>query len=249
MSGYHVFAQYYDRLTQNVDYRKRAAYFDRLMKRHGNGGSLLLDLACGTGSLSIELAEMGYDVIGADASCEMLSMAACKTPQELRIQYLCQPMQSLDLYGTVDACVCALDSINHITSDKTLLRCFERVALFLNPDGVFVFDANTPYKHEHILADNAFVYECDPVFCVWQNTFRPSGCTTDIRLDFFEQAQDGGYRRSTEEFAERGYSLQQLTALLEAAGLAVAACYGADTTDPPRADGDRMVIVAKKKTG
>lgn len=248
MSGYHVFAKYYDQLTHNVNYEQRAVYFDRLIKQHGNGGNLLLDLACGTGSLSIRLAELGYDVIGVDGSYEMLSRAIDKTPEHLGIQYLCQQMQNLDMYGTIDVCICALDSVNHITSEKLLRRCFERVSLFLDPNGVFIFDANTLYKHERVLADNTFVYDCDDVYCVWQNTYHQSSRTTTIRLDFFEYLKaDDEYRRSTEEFSERAYSLQEFTSMLDEAGLCVVACYGDDTLNPVGEENERMIVVAKKK--
>ncbi len=246
MSGYHIFAKYYDQLTQNVDYEKRAAYFDLLLKRHGNGGKLLLDLACGTGSLSVLLAQRGHDVIGVDGSYEMLSHAIEKTPEHLGVQYLCQQMQSIDMYGTIDACICALDSINHITSEKTLLRCFERVALFLDPAGVFIFDANTLYKHAQVLAENTFVYDCEGVYCVWQNAYDQSSRTTTIRLDFFECLKSGDYRRSTEQFNERVYSLDELTSLLNMAGLCVTDCYGDDTLDPVRENSERMIVVCKK---
>ncbi len=249
MSGYHIFAKYYDQLTQNVDYEKRADYFELLMKRHGNGNKLLLDLACGTGSLSIQLAQRGYDVIGVDGSNEMLSRAIEKTPEQLGVQYLCQQMQHIDMYGTIDACICALDSVNHITSEKTLLRCFERVALFLDPAGVFIFDANTQYKHEQVLADNAFVYDCDDVYCVWQNAYQQSSRTTTIRLDFFERLQTGEYYRSTEQFSERAYTLTELTDLLLLANLHVVACYGDDTLNSVEENTQRMIVVAKKSNG
>ncbi len=247
MSGYGIFARFYDRLTQNVNYEQRAAYFDELVKKYGNGRCLLLDLACGTGNLSVALAERGYDVIGVDRSYEMLSRAIEKSPEQLGIQYLCQSMQNLDLYGTVDVCICALDSVNHLTSHKALSRCFERVSLFLDPDGVFIFDANTLYKHEHVLADNTFVYDCDDVYCVWQNAYHQSSRTTTIRLDFFERLNLGTYNRETEQFDERAYSLQEFSDMLGSAGLKIVACYGDDTHLPAAEDSQRMIFVVKKE--
>ncbi|MFA9381383.1 MAG: class I SAM-dependent methyltransferase [Acetanaerobacterium sp.] len=246
MSAYHIFAKYYDQLTADVGYIQRAAYFDSLLARHGNGGRLLLDLACGTGSLTVALAQRGYDMIGVDGSYEMLSRAMEKSPENLGIQYLCQTMQGLDMYGTVDACVCALDSINHVTSEKSLSRSFARVALFLDPDGVFLFDANTPSKHENTLADNTFVYDYGDVYCVWQNSYHQSSRTTTIRLDFFEHRQTGEYTRSTEQFEERAYTLAELSAMLLSAGLEIVACYGDDSLDPIKDDTQRMIIAAKK---
>ena len=183
--AYQAFASYYDRLIGNeVDYRARARYFDALIRRYADTPeqNLLLDLACGTGSLSVELSAIGYDVIGVDASAEMLAEAAAKGRG--KILFLCQAFDTLDLYGTVGAVVCALDSLNHITDAAALEAAFARVALFTAPGGVFVFDVNTPYKHREILADNTFVYDLGDLFCVWQNTTDAS-LQTEIALDFF----------------------------------------------------------------
>lgn len=130
---YHAFAAYYDRLMEQVDYRRRAQYFDSVIRQHLSVAEkpILLDLACGTGSLSVELSRLGYDVIGVDGSADMLSEAASKGAGE--ILWLCQDFSSLDLYGTVDAAVCALDSLNHITDETALEAAIGRVALFTAP--------------------------------------------------------------------------------------------------------------------
>ena len=136
--------------------------------------------------MSFELADLGYDVMGIDSSYDMLSEAMAKNSQrEKPLLFLCQKMQELDLYGTIDAVVCALDSLNHITNSDDVAEVFRRVSLFLDKDAVFIFDVNTPYKHEKILADETFVYDCDGVYCVWQNKFEPKTCSVNISLDFF----------------------------------------------------------------
>ena len=174
--AYEVFAQVYDALTRNVDYPARAAYLDKLIRRYGNGGGIVLDLACGTGSLTVELDRLGYDMIGVDKSEAMLMQAQEKNLRLGKsILYLCQGMEELDLYGTVDAVVCVLDSVNHVTDRALLQRAFDRVALFLHPEGVFVFDVNTAYKGREVLGDNAFVYDCDEVFCAWRSEERRVG--------------------------------------------------------------------------
>lgn len=245
-SCYTVFADYYDALTENVGYAQRAVYFDGLLRRFGNQGGLLLDLACGTGSLSVEMAGKGYDVIGVDASWEMLSVAREKAAQAgADILFLCQKMQRLDLYGTIDAAICALDSINHITNGDDVLRIFQRVSLFLNDGGLFVFDANTIHKHRETLGDKAFIYDLDRVFCAWQNYYEPKNHSVRIQLDFFEK--DGNaYYRSSECFVERAYPQEQLCAWLEDAGLEVVAVYGELTDLPPAQEADRLVYVARK---
>lgn len=242
--SYGIFAQYYDALTGNVEYDRKAAFLHDIMQKQKPGCSLIVDLACGTGSLSVRLAELGYDVIGVDISPEMLMAAREKSPPG--ILYLCQPMQKLDLYGTVDAVVCVLDSINHVTSPRTLQTAFERVSLFLEPDGVFIFDANTTYKHKEILGSNTFVYDTDEVFCVWQNSTDEDGCTT-ISLDFFEQLEDGLYDRSSESFCERAYSHGELCAMLDAAGLEVCGEYDDYQLCAPGEKCERIVYICRKK--
>ena len=113
--------------------------------------------------------------------------------------FLCQKMQRLDLYGTVDTVFCALDSINHLSGPEQVLETFKRVAFFLNDDGWFIFDVNTPFKHEKVLADNTFVYDLPDIYCVWQNTYNPQDGSVAIELDFFER-QGKLYARSSERF-------------------------------------------------
>lgn len=156
MTDYSRFAEYYDVLTKNICYKERAAYFNTLIERFGGkSGGILLDLACGTGSLSEEFTKLGYDVIGVDNSQEMLSVALeKKLDSDLPIQYLHQNMTKLDMFGTIDITICALDSLNHLPNLDAVKATAERVSLFTNPGGLFIFDVNTPYKHEKVLANN-----------------------------------------------------------------------------------------------
>ena len=158
--SYSYFACVYDLLTENVEYSRRADYICSLLSENGINGGLLLDVACGTGSLCVELSKRGFDVTGIDISGEMLCEAQNKMYESgENILFLRQDMRSLDLYGTVDCAVCTLDSLNHLTSEEDLLRAFKSISLFLEDGGIFIFDMNTPYKHREILADNSFVYE------------------------------------------------------------------------------------------
>ena len=246
MAGYGGFAWYYDRLTRNVDYPARAAYFDRLIRQWAKRPpELLLDLACGTGSLSLELDRLGYDVIGADGSNEMLSVAIEKKyDAQADIMFLCQDMDKLDLYGTIDATVCALDSLNHITDPGTVQKVFDRVSLFTAPGGVFIFDVNTLYKHREVLANNTFVYDYDDLFCVWQNSCE-DGVTVDISLDIFAREEgEERYERYSEAFAERAYSHEEILGFLRSSGLELLAVYGDDTMEPPGETTQRAIYVA-----
>ncbi|MBQ9994515.1 MAG: class I SAM-dependent methyltransferase [Clostridia bacterium] len=241
--SYGVFARYYDRLTSNVEYDSIAQFLSDVMKEYKPDCSLVVDLACGTGSISVKLDAMGYDVIAVDRSYDMLSIAREKPSR--RVMYLCQAMQQLDLYGTVDAVVCVLDSVNHITDERTLQKAFDRVSLFLEQDGVFIFDANTEYKHEKVLGDETFVYDMDDIYCVWQNTHGENG-VTNVSLDFFEREGEA-YYRSEESFKERAYSDAQLCGMLDAAGMKVAARYDNYTYNEPTETTQRVVYVCQKK--
>ena len=209
MSGYNAFAEVYDKLTDNIEYKKRADYVSTLCDRYGvRGKEPILDLACGTGSLTIELAKLGYDMIGVDSAYAMLSQAQNKKYEEnVDVLFLCQDMTELDLYGTISGAVCMLDSLNHLDSAEDVKRTIEKVGLFMEHGGIFIFDVNTIYKHREILGNNTFVYDCDDVYCVWQNSLNDDD-SVDISLDIFER-KDGAYYRSGEEFSERAYPIGQ----------------------------------------
>lgn len=243
---YNNFAKYYDALMCDVDYSARVDYLRSLFERYGKIPTLLLDLACGTGNISNEFAKKGVSVIGVDISEEMLSLAQEKSRgQNLDVMYLCQSAAELDLYGTVDGAVCCLDSLNHITDYGKFCEVFVKVSLFLEKDALFIFDMNTVYKHEKILAENAFVFEDGDVYCVWQNTYSKEKRITDISLDFFENT-GSGYMRSTEMFCERAYSEEQIKNAIINAGLSLEAVFGDMSYKAPKQDEQRTVFVARK---
>jgi ubiquinone/menaquinone biosynthesis C-methylase UbiE len=247
MNSYHNFALVYDTLTANVGYPGRAACYDRLIRSFGGKKDILLDLACGTGSMSFEFAKLGYDVIGIDGSEEMLSIAMDKKIDSGvdSVIFLCQKMQELDLFGTTDVTVCALDSLNHLTNPEDLQETFRRVSLFTNPQGLFLFDVNTPYKHREVLAYNTFFYDEPGVTCIWQNTLVGQDIV-QIDLDLFIETEGGLYRRATEQFCERAYPEDFLRHALENAGLKVLAICGEDGKSPPCETSERVIYITKK---
>lgn len=248
MSSYEYFAGCYDVLTGNVDYERRGEYFHQLMVEYGKTTGILVDLACGTGSLSEFFARLSYDVIGVDASEDMLSAAMEKKMESgSDILYLHQRMQELDLFGTVDIVLCALDSFNHITDAVELAAVFDRISLFLNEDALLLFDVNTIYKHEQVLGNNTFVYDCDEVYCVWQNSLLDHHIV-QIDLDLFEYDEEADcYYREQESFCERAYSREEIESFLERAGFDVLAVYADDTRQAPTATSERLIYVAKNR--
>ena len=249
MSYDEAFALFYDALTENVDYEARCTYLCDLLAEHGAGKGILLDMACGTGTLSALLAGRGYDVIGVDASSAMLSVA-----QEKRMEagfealFLCQRLEELDLFGTIDAAVCTLDSLNHITDPAALREVLRRTALFMNDGGVFIFDVNTPYKHAEVLGNNTFVYELDDLFCVWQNTWDAETQKTQIKLDLFirDEEEDKVYERYEESFCERVWEIEDLKQWLEDVRFEVVAVYAENSRAAVSPQTERAVFVCKK---
>lgn len=247
MGGYGCFAYYYDTLTGNISYKSRAEYIDSLVMLHGGKKNILLDLACGTGSLSEEFSRMGYDVIGVDGSEMMLNEALDKKfDSGLNIQYLCQDMTELDMFGTIDVTVCALDSLNHLCDLDAIKKTIGRVSLFCEPEGLFIFDVNTPYKHKNVLGNNTFVYDLDDVYCVWQNTYAEKDNRVEIALDLFEKQENGSYVRYEESFAEIAFDESVIDKILTDCGMEIAAKYDYDTMEPVRADSEKIVYVARK---
>ena len=248
-TGYETFSFYYDALTENVNYPARAAYLDGLVQKYKqSAGKVMLDLACGTGTMTEEMAERGYDMIGVDYSEGMLGQAMeKKIEKQLPIQYVCQDMRELELYGTVDAVICTLDSLNHLPSFEDVITVFQRVWESTETGSVFVFDMNTLYKHRELLGNQVYVYETDAVYCVWENALCEDNCTVEITLDLFQLCADGRYRRTEEQITERAYAPEQVQAALETIGFHVLGIYHADTEEPLHSDSERMVVVARKE--
>ncbi len=243
---YNTFAEFYDELTYDVDYKKRTAYLTKLFKKYDKMPTLLLDVACGTGGFSNEFAKQGVEVIGADMSEEMLNIARERSMENgLDVLYLCQKAEELDLFGTVDGAVCCLDSLNHITDYKNLCKAFKKISLFLEKDRLFIFDVNTEYKHREILGDNVFVMDREDLYCVWANNYNEKNKTVDISLDFFVKQGDS-YLRESEDFSERAYTAEEIETALEKAGLSVIEIFDDMTLKPLNEVSQRAIYITKK---
>lgn len=246
MSRYGAFAEYYDSLTSNVSYDETAKYVTDILDENGIKKGILLDLACGTGTMSVQMAKRGYEVIGIDNSPEMLSEAREKAYEAGEdILFLCQDMCDIDLYGTVECTICLLDSLNHLESEEELLAAFKGVSLFTVPGGLFIFDVNTQYKHKYVLGNNTFVYDNDDVYCVWQNEYDDESKTVEIFLDFFEE-ENGLYRRSSEYFTECAFSDETIRRFLKEARFSDVKAYGELSRNAPSETEERIFYVARK---
>ncbi|MCR5522954.1 MAG: class I SAM-dependent methyltransferase [Clostridia bacterium] len=244
--SYDLFSCYYDLLIDDEDSEKRNKFYAELLNKNGADSGILLDLGCGTGTMSIYMASIGYDVIGVDASTGMLIKAREKIDDSGKsILLLNQDMTALDLYGTIDCAVCALDCLNHLPDKDAVSQALSGVSLFMNSGGIFVFDVNTVYKHREILADNAFIYDTDEVFCVWQN-FLNADNSVDISLDFFEKTGEL-YSRETEFFTERAYSICELEDIVDKAGFDVLSINDDLSYDGLKENSERAVFTVKKR--
>ncbi len=245
--SYSSFASVYDSLTFNVDYEKRADYITEILKQNNITEGLLLDLACGTGSLSVEFAKRGYEVIATDASADMLMEAQNKAFSEgFNIMFLCQKMEETDLYGTVRGVVCSLDSINHLASATEMEQTFQVLKNFVDDGGIMIFDVNTLYKHRNILGNNTFVYDEKDVFCVWQNRLFEDNKTVGINLDFFVKS-GRNYERFNENFKEIAFTDDEITSAVEGAGFKVLNRYADFTFEAPTQDTERVYYVIRRE--
>ncbi|MBO5213069.1 MAG: class I SAM-dependent methyltransferase [Clostridia bacterium] len=218
---YTSLAGVYDDLNVDFDYARYAEFLSKMIKKYEKTDtSLVLDLACGTGKITFELRSLGYDMTGIDISENMLCEARerCYRENITDILWLCQSMQEFELYGTVDACVCTLDGINYLTDKKDLEKCFSLVHNYLIPDGVFIFDINTPYKFENIYADNSYVLENEGVLCAWQNEYNARSRICKFYLSIFTENDDGTYERNDEVQREKCYSKRQISDMLKKCG-------------------------------
>ncbi len=256
--GYNAIARVYDRLNAEIDYAAWGDFiegcFDRFL---GERPELVLDLACGTGRMTVELAKRGYNMIGVDGSEEMLSVAYERTLCEdgetdlaRRPMYLLQDMRRFELYGTVGAVVCCLDSLNYLTGDGDLEECFRCVHNYLDPNGVFLFDMNTPYKFETVYSDNAYILEDTVdganVYCGWQNEYDRESKLCGFYLTLFEE-RDGAYVREDEEQHERCYTKAQIVSALEESGFELLGVYRDYAFSAPTEDTERWYFAARKK--
>ena len=167
---YGLIAPYYDAWNAELDYAAWADRVEDAFRRYYPAGvEAVLDLGCGSGRMTVELARRGYDMIGVDGSPEMLTAArdaAEAAGVGARCLWLLQDLTAFELYGTVEAVVCCLDTINHLTTYRDLRACLSLVHNYLVPGGLFLFDLNSREKFETAYADNVYTFENEDAFCI-----------------------------------------------------------------------------------
>ena len=245
MDAYHELAQSYDRLTNDVDYEATVDFYWQILSREGLQPRTAVDLACGTGSVALLLAEKGLEVLGVDMSEEMLCQANQKAQSvDNPPVFICQSLQNLRLPRGVDLAVCALDSMDYITDPEDCREAIRRIYRVLNPGGCFIFDVNTPEKLR-AMDGQVFLDEDDDVYCVWRGEFDEDSNICTYAMDLFQRA-GGVWHRSYEEHREYAYSARQLTEYLRQAGFTNIEIYADRRFEKPGPGEQRIYLKARK---
>lgn len=245
MDAYHALAASYDRLTNDVDYRQTVAFYNQILRREKIRPRTAVDLACGTGSVSLLLAQQGIRVTGVDMSEEMLTVASQKAQGMSKPPvFICQKLQELRLPRGVDLAVCALDSLDYILDPDDCREAIARAYKVLNPGGILIFDVNTPEKLR-AMDGQVFLDEDEDVFCVWRGEFDEKTNICSYGMDLFQRRGDV-WQRSFEEHCEYAYSQEQLTAFLKDAGFCGIQVYGDRRFGLPKAGEQRIYFSARK---
>lgn len=247
MEAYTGFAEVYDLFMDNIPYKEWCGYVTGLFAEYGVKDGLVLDLGCGTGSLTELLDQAGYDMIGVDSSGDMLQLAVEKRARSGRdILYLCQDMREFELYGTVKAVVSICDCMNYILEYEDLVRVFSLVNNYLDPGGIFVFDLNTVYKYQELLADSTIAEDREESSFIWDNYYDEESGINEYDLSLFIREEGGLYRKYTETHYQRAYPLEIVKRALEEAGLLFTAAYDAFTREPVKEDSERVYVIARE---
>ena len=246
--AYTSFAKVYDTFMDNIPYEEWGKYLTGLLEEYGVKEGLVLELGCGTGSMTEILAGKGYDMIGADNSEEMLEIAIEKRERSGHdILYLLQDMREFELYGTVRAVVSVCDSVNYVTEEEELIEVFRLVNNYLDPKGVFIFDFNTKYKYQNVLGDRTIAEKRDECSFIWDNYYYEEEEINEYELTLFIQEKENLYRKFEEVHYQRAYTLEQMLRLVKESGLEVVTAYDAFTRKQPTDTSERIYMIAREQ--
>lgn len=246
MEAYTDFACVYDTLMDNTPYEQWCEQVTAILQRYGITRDLVLDLGCGTGTLTELLAKKGYDMIGVDVSGEMLERAIEKREKSgLPILYLLQDMREFELYGTVKAVVSVCDSLNYLLEDEDVVETFRLVNNYLDPEGLFIFDFNTVHKYRDVIGDTTIAENRDECSFIWENFYHEEERINEYEVTFF--VKEGGlFRRFEETHYQKGYTAEEMKAFLEEAGLEFISMHDSDTQSDVTEMTERICMVARE---
>ncbi len=261
MEMYQDFAEVYDKFMDNTPYEQWAERLDSLIAKYGvsrperdaegildSERNLVVDLGCGTGTLTELMYRKGYDMIGVDLSEAMLNLAMAKKEESgSEILYLQQDMRQLELYSTVGTVFSLCDSLNYILEEEELSEVFSLVNNYLFPGGLFVFDFNTVHKYRDIIGESTIAETREDCSFIWENFYDPEEEINEYDLTVFVREEGEYFRRFTETHLQRGYTPEQMTRLVEEAGMAVVEIRDADTGKEVTEESQRVYVVARER--
>lgn len=253
MESYTAFSQWYDEFMDEVPYDEWCDFIVKVLKENGINEGIVCELGSGTGNMTEKMAVRGYDMIGIDSSAEMLSVAQTKRMDSdneaiKKILYLCQDMRNFELYGTVAAVFSSFDSINYILDEEELVDTFKLINNYLDPKGVFVFDFNTRVNYERIAESDGGFDEIGGVTYIWSNCYDEESHVNEHELIMFVPESDESdlYEKCCEYHYQRGYSLEEIKALIKKAGLEFVKAYDGYDFSEAKEDSMRIFVVARE---
>ncbi len=253
MEAYTAFAMVYDRFMEEIPYEEWKDYLLELLAEYKINEGTVLDLGCGTGTITELLAEQGFHMIGVDLSEDMLSIAVDKKEKSGHdILYLMQDMRELELHGCVNAIVSICDSMNYILENEELEEVFQRVNQYLNPEGIFIFDFKTDYFYREILGNQTMADTQEESSYIWENYYYEDERINEYELSIFIEDKELSnmhgpvFRKFKETHFQRGYFLEEIQQIMERSGLKFITAYDAFTKNKPRNDSERIYIIAGK---
>ena len=247
MEMYEDFALVYDRFMDETPYEEWCQFVVGRLKQDQITDGILLDLGCGTGSMTELLAKQGYDMIGVDLSDSMLDIAMEKRAQSgHNILYLQQDMREFELYGTVRAVICLCDSLNYLLKEDDLLTTFKLVNNYLDPNGLFIFDFNTVYKYETVIGDSTIAENREDSSFIWENYYTAEDQINEYDLTIFVKQQKDLFRKFTETHLQRGYTMETMKRLVEQSGLIFVEALDADTHGSVTETSERIYVIARE---
>lgn len=246
MEAYTEFAAVYDLFMEETPYDEWKEQIVSILKEYQIQDGLVLELGCGTGAMTELLGQAGYDMIGVDASYDMLNEALRKRETTgTDILYLCQDMRDFELYGTVKAVVCICDSINYLLSYDDLVQTFCLVNNYLDPEGIFLFDFNTVHKYRDVIGNRTIAENREEGSFIWENQYDDASGINEYALTIFAKEKESGlFARSEEQHLQRGYTLEEMKHCLKEAGLMFQKAYDTDTQGEVTEASERITVVA-----
>lgn len=250
MEAYTGFAEVYDLFMDNIPYQEWCHYLVALLQEYGVSDGLVLDLGCGTGTLTRMMSARGYDMIGVDVSEEMLEAAMEKdlaANEESKILYLCQDMREFELYGTVRAIVSVCDSMNYLLTYQDFVQVLRLANNYLDPGGVFIFDLNTVYKYQEELGEQTIAENRSEGSFIWENYYDQESMVNEYALTLFIREQDDRYRKYEEMHYQRAYKIETVRRAVAEAGMELVAIYNAFSHEPPKDNSERIYVIVRER--